>query len=610
MLTARDDLDTREQALLGISFLRTGEATRAERPLGIARAQGDQEAQVEYGNWLRSTGKFEDAIAHFLTIQGDLHGDLLNRCLRWLGVAYGQAQKTLEAMEYLDRARQGCRALNDALGEARINMSLGVINFDRGDLKTALNHFEAAEGPVRKLGSVYLKSTLLNNLARVYAILGRREAAQHAITELESMVGPPAGGLWLQFQLTRAILLDGVPDQVGEYETRLDQIIAVAEDLGDHEHLIWGYVKKIELMLQLGRVSEAMQLVYRSPQDAQGQLDLDIRILRGMTYRHMGNLNAAILEFREVVDALTAAMKFPEVARVQLQLAYALYLDAQAEQASEVLKLALQGLLRFKVKPGMRHELEEMAELLRFAAMEPDLALYLEPVMDSLAVVLGDVGPHNPRERVRLQLHTFGRATVTRGRELVEFSSPGALPLLVFLILTPNRTRQEIQLALYPGQDVAQSSSRVRKGIQELREVLGFGAVLTEGPRNNSRYRIGPLLNVQLDVNRCYDAVNQGELARALAIYRGDFLPGFDDSGWVVSKREEVRQLLTFELHSQMIARREQADWRRVILLANQYLRINPNELLVHQLRIEAAERAGMPEERSRFQSVMHGSSN
>ncbi len=394
------------------------------------------------------------------------------------------------------------------------------------------------------------------------------------------------------------------------YLKLLDCIIESAGRYDDSENLIWGIVKKVEYLLQSDNTSEAMRLVYQSPQDENGQFPTSIRIVRAMINRRMGNLHEAIEELRSVGLDLEAAGNVAELARVRLQLAYALHLDAQADASADVLRAALQGLLRTNIHPSMRPELEELSELLHFAALEPSLAPYLEPVMDSLAGVLGGAGSGTEGEQVRLQVHTLGRVSILKGGDPVTFQLKGTVPLLVYLALTPNRTRQEIQNDLYPDKEPDAASSYVRKSIQELREMLGHAAVLTEGPRNHSRYRLGPSLQIDLDLSRFEDAVGRYEMARALALYRGEFLPGSDESEWVLQKREAARLSLTFELHNQMAGFRERKEWRRVILLANQYLRVDPYETEVHEMRVEAARRVGTAAELGRYVAAMNSSVN
>lgn len=411
------------------------------------------------------------------------------------------------------------------------------------------------------------------------------------------------------FWVTKIILYDREVINRRQYSEILNQIIETSQYFHDYEHLTWGIVKKVEFLLQSDNTSEAMRLVYQAPQDEKGQFPTPVRIVRAMINRRMGNLPEAIEELRAVVGDLEAAGNVAELARVRLQLAYALHLSAQPEASADVLRAALQGLLRTNIHPSMRPELEELSELLHFAAMEPSLAPYLEPVMDSLAGVLGG-GNGEDGEQVRLQVHTLGRVSILKGGDAVTFQLKGTAPLLVYLALTPNRTRLEIQNDLYPDKEPDAASSYVRKSIQELRELLGHNAVLTEGPRNHSRYRLGPGLQIDLDLPRFTDAVNTGDMARALALYRGEFLPGSDESEWVMQKRDEAKLSLTFELRTQIDRRRATGELRRVILLANQYLKVDPYETEVHELRVEAARKVGTAAELGKYVAAMNSITN
>ena len=510
----------------------------------------------------------------------------------------------------LEQARRGYQISNDGLNEAKISQNLAAIYNDLGDLKRAKLLLENAIPKFRSFSSKNLLLLSLRNLISLYITIGDTVEAEKLVSELESVLGDQESPLKVLLWISKALLYENDISRRSDYLLLLDKIIEITTIYEDNENLIWGIVKKVEYLLQSDNTSEAMRLVYQSPQDENGQFPTSIRIVRAMINRRMGNLHEAIEELRSVGLDLEAAGNVAELARVRLQLAYALHLDAQADASADVLRAALQGLLRTNIHPSMRPELEELSELLHFAALEPSLAPYLEPVMDSLAGVLGGAGSGAEGEQVRLQVHTLGRVSILKGGDPVTFQLKGTVPLLVYLALTPNRTRQEIQNDLYPDKEPDAASSYVRKSIQELREMLGHAAVLTEGPRNHSRYRLGPGLQIDLDLSRFEDAVGRYEMARALALYRGEFLPGSDESEWVLQKREAARLGLTFELHNQMAGFRERKEWRRVILLANQYLRVDPYETEVHEMRVEAARRVGTAAELGRYVAAMNSSVN
>jgi len=596
--------------VVGISLLRLGDIAGAEGHLEAALYLGDDEAKVEYGNALRASGRLEDAAAHMTGILPNLKGELNFRATRWLGVIFYQMGKSKDALKLLDNAKRGYASISDQINEAKISQNLSAIYVDIGDYKKALSAIESALPEFRKFSSKNLLIQGLHNLINIRLTVGKSSGIIEVFDELESLIGKEISSQHIYLWLSKALLFEHNAITRSEYDQIITNIIEASERFGDYEHLIWGIVKKVEYLLQSDNTSEAMRLVYQAPQDENGQFPTSIRIVRAMINRRMGNLHEAIEELRSVGLDLEAAGNVAELARVRLQLAYALHLDAQADASADVLRAALQGLLRTNIHPSMRPELEELSELLHFAALEPSLAPYLEPVMDSLAGVLGGAGSGTEGEQVRLQVHTLGRVSILKGGDPVTFQLKGTVPLLVYLALTPNRTRQEIQNDLYPDKEPDAASSYVRKSIQELREMLGHAAVLTEGPRNHSRYRLGPSLQIDLDLSRFEDAVGRYEMARALALYRGEFLPGSDESEWVLQKREAARLSLTFELHNQMAGFRERKEWRRVILLANQYLRVDPYETEVHEMRVEAARRVGTAAELGRYVAAMNSSVN
>jgi len=601
---------TRSLTVIGVSYLRLGDAATAEYSLRRAMGQGDEEARVEYGNLLRFSGRLQDAARYLTQLLPEMDGVWHTKCLRWLGVTQHQLGNVKEAISNLENAKREFERVNDNLSSALIKQNLFVIYSELNDAKKANRLIDEAILVFRNSDRPNLLITGLRNKIVALLMSNRYEEVSSILVEIETLLSDGITPGHIHYWVSKAALFEQGIINRSEYIFLLDNIIENAEVFQIFDSLIWALVKKIEYLIQSDRNSEAMRLVYQAPQDEFGQFPTSIRIVRAMINRRMGNLVEAVEELGAVAADLEAAGNIAELARVRLQLAYALHLDGQPDASADVLRAALQGLLRTNIHPSMRPELEELAELLHFAALEPSLAPYLEPVMDSLAGVLGGVSGDEGGERVRLQVHTLGRVSILRGGDPVTFQLKGTVPLLVYLALTPNRTRLEIQQDLYPDKDPDAASSYVRKGIQELRELLGHGAVLTEGPRNHSRYRLGPGLQLDLDLTRFLDAIGRAETARALALYRGEFLPGSDESEWVLQKRDEARLALTFELQNQMVAFQENHEWRRVILLANQYLRVDPYEVSVHALRVEAARRVGTAAELGRYVAAMNSASN
>jgi DNA-binding SARP family transcriptional activator len=603
----------RHFAVRGISLLRLGDASNAENLLKTAMDFGDEEAHVEYGNFLRASGRFQDAIEFLNNLLPELTGVFKARGTRWLGVAQYQQGKTRIGLTNLEKARRDFEYFGEILHAAKVKHTLFVVYDEIGEHKKAGRLLKEAITEFRRSSDTNLLINGLRNLIDIHISHNEIEKALMVLDEIRSLLSAEVSPQHIHYWVPQAFLLSKKLLDKSEILGLFDLIIENSERYGDYENLIWGIVKKAEFLLESNNTSEAMRLVYQAPQDANGMFPFQVRIVRAMINRRMGNLREAIAELQLVAQDLENAENVSELARVRLQLAYAMHLDSKPEMSpdkvADVLRAALQGLLRTNIQPGMRPELEEMSELLHYAAMEPSLAPYLAPVMDSLAGVSGGGDNADVPAEVQLQVHTLGQVSILNNGDPVVFQLKGTVPLLVYLALTPNRTIHEILADLHPEKEPTAGSTYVRRCISELRELLGHHAVLTEGPHRQSRYRLGAI-QLDLDLTRCLDAVQQGKLPRALALYRGDFLPGSDESEWVLQKREAARLSLTFELHNQIALHRERQEWRRVILLTNQYLRVDPHDMEVHEMRVDAARRVGTAAELGRFVAAMNSTLN
>ena len=90
-----------------------------------------------------------------------------------------------------------------------------------------------------------------------------------------------------------------------------------------------------------------------------------------------------------------------------------------------------------------------------------------------------------------------------------------------------------------------------------------------------------------------------------VALYRGEFMPEIQDSEWVQDIRNETLMTLTLELRVQLARFEAEGDWRRVILLANQYLKFDSYDVEVLQMRLRAARVVGTPHEVARYSAQL-----
>ena len=122
-----------------------------------------------------------------------------------------------------------------------------------------------------------------------------------------------------------------------------------------------------------------------------------------------------------------------------------------------------------------------------------------------------------------------------------------AVALLAFLVLSPGgrfQRRDRLVSLLWPELDQAHARAALRKALFVSRTALGPDVLVSRG---DDELAIAPE-KLRCDVVEFESACNLGRLARALELYRGDFMPGFFLSGcleferWVDDQRTLARE--------------------------------------------------------------------
>lgn len=597
----------RESTLYGIALMRIGRYEDAEVPLTHAACQGDPEGQVEYGNVLRLLGRFAESITHFEDISDKLSGELQLRALRWWGVAQFQADDTVEGLRRVERAWYGYLGLGNDELSARVTVSLAQMYRSIGNDRRAKTLLGEAVHALPLGPDPGPRVSALRQLLELHIASGEYVEAREVLAEARrTLAGTEAPRPHALLLTSEAELLRLTGDE-HRYAQVLETLRPLVEQLGDRELRLWTVSRLAEhysLHGQHGKAVDAVLSYGLMPSEWPAEL----WATSGVIERRRGDLVAAQSSLGIAAQMFREAGRVPELCRAQLHYAATCLRLGSGDAAAQVtgaLTEAVTQLLRLRQLTEFRADFEELSELMHYALLEPDTAPLMEPVLDHLAHLAGTT--RSPEDgALHLSVKTLGQMAVFRAGAQVPFVRKGCVPLLVYLTLNPGRTRAEIQLDLWPDKDPVTGGAYVRQCLKELRDRLGHGLIHCQGPHHAPWYRLGRQVHVDLDLTHFLEAVDRKELAWALALYRGAFLPDADPCDWVETKRESLLLTLGYELRAQMARAQSEGDHRRVVLLANQYLRADPHDLEVMEERVASARLVASPHELARYTAELN----
>ncbi len=597
LLSDPQPLSATEWRLLGLAYLRSGRFAEAETPLLRASTLGDPEGQVEYGNLLRASGRFDDALTHFEAIYSGLTGELQLRCLRWWGTAEFQQGLADSGLARCERAWYGYLAIGDDVLTGRITQTIAQMYLILGNKQRAKHLYNEALRCLNSESNLEPRVAVLQGLAEL-CLKGESfgEAIEYIsqarqLLEHTELVIPRANLLTLEAEYYSAV------GQSQKYAVTLDELRLIVHDLQDYELRSWTAIRLADLYSLQGRHSKALEVLHDlSPTP---ELPPALLATRGVLMRRRGHLSLAIQDLQAAIGDLRGK-DTRMLLRAELHLADALRRSGDEAESGRVLREALTLLMQDRQRGVYKPDLEELRELTQHAMLDPESAPYMEAVLDQLAI-LTNTQPIYEDMLMHLQVFTLGRAVVMKDGEEVPLTLQGSALTLAYLTLHPNRTRAEIQADLYPDKEPETGASYFRSVFRELRQKFGQHILIMEGPHKQPRYRMGRGVHVDLDARELQEALRRGEVARALALYRGPFLQGLDESDWANTLRDELSTGLGLELRGRLDRAVAAGDLKRALLLCNQYLRVDPLEQEVLELRVELARTVGAPHELARY---------
>jgi DNA-binding SARP family transcriptional activator/predicted ATPase len=170
-------------------------------------------------------------------------------------------------------------------------------------------------------------------------------------------------------------------------------------------------------------------------------------------------------------------------------------------------------------------------------------------------------------------------------RPVPELTGGRSQALLAYLVLhrhTP-QPRQRIAFDLWPESSDEQARANLRKELSRLRQVLPNPDTLLRVDSKTLQWRPdGNFSSDAVEFEAIVKAVEQTtdtnaiqtQLEQALALYRGDLLPDFDDE-WIVAERERLHQIRLRALVTLINLLEEQQDYPSALTYTQQLLRVD-----------------------------------
>ncbi len=175
---------------------------------------------------------------------------------------------------------------------------------------------------------------------------------------------------------------------------------------------------------------------------------------------------------------------------------------------------------------------------------------------------------------------------------VTELSVPRLQSLLAYLVLHRNapQARSHLAFLLWPDSTETQAHVNLRKALHHLRQALPYADQFLHADRQSLQWRASSAeAPWTLDIEQFEQALARSEqaeqaldmramrqaLGQALALYRGDLLPGCYDE-WILPERDHVRQSF-FQAAERLIGLLEQErDYSAAIKIAQRLLHYDP----------------------------------
>lgn len=555
LLTDRYDYEGAQQAL---AYAEAGFLARRDRA-SLAKVY-NQRATLDL-----FTGHYQEAMQEAHTaLETAGEEEIVERAnaQRHIGRAYIGLGRLSEGIAILEQALALFREVGSLYDVFNLLQDLTLAFFTQGRLDEAASRLNEALAIARRLGAPAQLAGVLNNLGWLHHMRGEyREAL--ALYE-EGLAAARQGNVaWLQ-----ANILVGMADlyrDVGAYDRAEPLYHAGWQIAWKSEPGLAFYIllARADMYRWQGQRTRAFALLGQARQMVEGE-DLDLErqgllpVAEGTLLVADGQIEAGIGLLSEAVRFLEEREAKREAARAYFLLARALLEGGKPEEAIDTLKRSLALAAEIGTDQPLVVEGQHAKDLIRLGVAKGlDCQGILEKIdrLKSFARLWGQPeGPVAGKEETtgRLEIYALGGGRVVRdGKEVSpsDWRAAMAKELFFYILLNGPVERDAIGLVFWPDLPPKKMIDNFHSTLYRIRRAVGEGAIVVE----EGRYRVGDV-DYWFDVEEFEALVEQARLLpyhdwraedlwrRAVALYRGDFLPEVSRL-WCVPKREVLRQM-------------------------------------------------------------------
>ena len=557
-----------------------------------------------------------------------------------------QAWINLQRGRYREAAELAAPLVQSASPEmqGRALRVIGLVHLHLGDVTTSVQYLEKALTLHREVGLCSALSHLLQDLQVVYTRLGRLEDAGACLQEVVALrrelggAGPLAlalnnlGYYYHQRSNYRQALLTfreglrviaGIPARRAE-SYLLWSLGDLKRDLGHFDGAKRLYDKALELLprdsephLQIsilvsqatlrrwqGRLEEAHLLAEEALKVAR---KYDMAFERAMAQAAVWAVRAQLGAVDEACDELASAVSdlHEQGARYELTgvlgtCAYANLLRSETSEARRYLEMALEMAEEVESGQPLAAELVHTPKLEKFAGqtlnsprLEHELAQLLKARSRLAAEMSVDEMDGIHLDTYSLRVLTLGQEAIERDGELItssQWRTTTAKAIFLYLLFMGPQSFGDLALVFWADSHPDQIRTSFHTTIHRARGALGKNVILFE----EGRYFINPELAIWCDALEMEELVKQARplplqdartedlWRKAVALYKGDFLPSLD-AEWIVSQREALGQMYLEALVNLGQCARARHDLKAALSLFERALEVNPYREDIHR---------------------------